>query len=58
MHNVIFEVKDNLLTITVDLNEEGELSGSGKSKVVGGTGGFTPVDDTDVKVNLNVIRKP
>jgi len=50
-----FKVTGNKLVITAIL-EKGTLSSSGKSLVVASTGGFVPVDGTDLKVNLNVIR--
>ena len=50
-----FKVTGNKLTITVTL-EKGTLSSSGKSLVVASTGGFTAVEGTDLKVNLNVIK--
>ncbi len=34
----------------------GVISKSGKSLNVVSTGGFKPVDDTDMKVNLTVIK--
>jgi hypothetical protein len=35
----------------------GKLSASGKNKVVVSTGGFKPVDGSDVRVNLTAITK-
>jgi hypothetical protein len=56
--NVVLNVKDNVLTITVDLSQDHGLSSSGKSKIVGSTHGFTKLVGTpDVSVSLNVIRK-
>lgn len=53
-----FEVKEErgrkILVITCDVTGPGELSSSGKTKIVCGTGGFTPVSGTPYKVNLNV----
>jgi len=55
MRNVKTEVtKDNKLVITVDLNEAGTVSASGKSLVIGSTEGNVTVGD--VKVGLNVYK--
>ena len=45
----------NILTIIVTLSE-GTPSNSGRSNVVATTSGFTAVEDSDVRVSLNVIR--
>jgi len=44
------------LVIRCDLTQPGQLSSSNKSWVVAGTGGFTVVEGTAFKVNLNVIK--
>lgn len=36
---------------------EGVLSKTGKSHVVVSTGGFKPVDSSDIRVNITAIRK-
>jgi hypothetical protein len=35
----------------------GVLSGTGKSKVLVSTGGFKPIEGSDVRVNLVAIKK-
>lgn len=36
---------------------KGALSSSGKSLVVVSTGGFTPIDGSEIRVNLSAIKK-
>jgi hypothetical protein len=50
--------KDGVLVIKVDLSKEFGLSGSGKSVIIGSTGGNVSVPgyDGSVKVGLNVYR--
>jgi len=60
MKNVKIDVKGNIMTITCDLTEKGELSKAGKSMVIASTQGNQAVGtgkggDT-VKVGLNVYR--
>ena len=43
------------LVISCELTK-GTLSSSGKSLVVSTTNGFVPVEGTDLKVSLNVIK--
>jgi hypothetical protein len=58
MKNVAFDVKDNTLTIKVDLKQDFGLSKSGKTKVVASTEGFAKIDGADgVSLNLNVNKK-
>lgn len=58
MKNVNMAVNANILTITVDLNQEFGKSGSGKSIVIASTEGNQTVPGTaDVKIGLNVYRK-
>ena len=58
MKNVTMTVNNNILTITVDLNQEFGKSGSGKSIVIASTEGNQTVPGTaDVKIGLNVYRK-
>ena len=58
MKNVTMAVNANILTITVDLNQEFGKSGSGKSIVIASTEGNQTVPGTaDVKIGLNVYRK-
>ena len=49
------KVEGNTLTITCPLGS-GVPSSTGKTLVVATTNGFTPVDGTDIKVSLNVIK--
>jgi len=64
MHNVESRVEGNKLIITVDLSvaalKAAQPSASGKSRVVGTTGGFRTVDGirTMVSFALNVTVKP
>ena len=56
MKNVKVEVtKDNKLVLTVDLNQNFGISGSGKSVIIGTTSGNVPLSSNqDVKIGLNV----
>ena len=55
--NVMMEVKDDKLLITVDLSKSYGTSGSGKSTIIGSTGGNVSVPGHEsVKVGLNVYR--
>ena len=57
MHNVTTEVKGKKLIITIDLDQDGQPSkSSDKNMVVAGTGGFTPVPNTNCRLSVNVIR--
>jgi hypothetical protein len=59
MRNVDMQVSDkNVLTITIDLNQPGVVSSSGKSLVIGTTEGNISVPGKEeVKVGLNVYTK-
>lgn len=58
MKNVTFTVKDNKLTIEVDLTKDFGLSGSGKSITIASTEGNVSCPDHDeVKIGLNVYKK-
>ncbi len=57
MKNVTMTVNKNILTITVDLNQEFGPSNSGKTIIVASTEGNKSVPDTDIKFGLNVYRK-
>ena len=60
MKNVTMSVsKDKKLTIVVDLTKEFDKSGSGKSIIIGSTGGNKPLDGeySEISVGLNVYRK-
>jgi len=56
-HNVTHEVKGDVLTIKVDLSKPGEPSKSGKSLLVGSSGGFMPVTGrAGFSLSINVIK--
>jgi hypothetical protein len=58
MRNVEMSVSNNKLTIVVDLSVKGEVSGSGKSNVLGTTEGNVSVPGHEhVKIGLNVYTK-
>jgi hypothetical protein len=57
MKNVKMSVKDNVLTIVVDLAKTFGPSASGKTTIVASTEGNQQVDGGAV-VGLNVYRKP
>jgi len=52
------EVKNDILTITVNLKENFGLSKSGKNMVIATTSGNADVPGTDVKIGLNIYCKP
>ena len=54
MDNVVFTVKGNTLTITVDLSQRLGTSTSGKSTTVASTRGNAKVPGSPVVVGLNV----
>lgn len=59
MKNVEMKVEDNILTIKVDLTKEFGPSSSGKTIIVASTEGNATVPDADdIKVGLNVYKKP
>ena len=58
MKNVDLKVKDNKLTIVVDLTKEHGLSSSGKSTMIASTEGNLALPGMeDVKIGLNVYKK-
>ena len=59
MTNVEFRVKDNLLTISVDLKQDHGKSKSGKTSVVATTHGFAHFEDEGEQImfSLNVNKK-
>ncbi len=58
MKNVKMSVKNNKLTIEVDLTKEFGKSASGKSIIIASTEGNVDIDGTDgVKIGLNVYKK-
>ena len=59
MENVKMTVKDDKLTIEVDLSKELGPSKSGKTIVIGSTKGIKPVPKmNEIKVGLNVFKYP
>lgn len=56
MNNVEFEVKGNVLTITVDLSAKGTPSASGKNIVVASTRGNVGIGKGEIKLGLNVYK--
>jgi len=57
MKNIKMDVKDNILTITVDLSKEQGQSKSGKSVIIATTAGNKEVPKTDVMIGLNVYKQ-
>ena len=58
MKNVKMEVKDNILTITIDLSKEFGISKSGKTNIVASTSGNVAIPDgNEAIIGLNVYRK-
>jgi len=56
--NVEFKVEGTKLVITVDLAQQGQVSASGKSLVIGSTEGNVSVPGKEeIKVGLNVYTK-
>lgn len=56
MNNVEFDVKNNVLTITVKLDAKGHPSKSGKTTVIATTRGNVAIGKGDIKLGLNVYR--
>jgi len=57
MKNVQMSVKDNTLTITVDLSKEYGPSSTGKSIIIASTEGNVSVPGSEgIKIGLNVYR--
>jgi len=60
MHNVKLAIQKEILTITINLSEEGQLSRSCKSVVVASTGGNVPLIDGNgyrpERINLSVSK--
>lgn len=58
MRNCEMKIENDVLIIKVDLKQKGEVSGSGKSIVIGSTeGNVSCPDDPELKIGLNVYRK-
>jgi len=58
MKNVEMKVEGNILTIQVDLTKEFGPSSSGKTIVIASTEGNIAIPGREVKVGLNVYKKP
>jgi hypothetical protein len=60
MKNVEIEVKDNILTIKVDLTQDHGKSSSGKTNIIATSEGNAPLPAPyeHVKMGLNVYKKP
>jgi len=56
MRNVELKVKDNVLTIVVDLSKEQGPSKSGKTIILGSTDGNVRIPGRDEVIGLNVYR--
>lgn len=52
---ITIKVNESKMIIEADLSN-GVTSKTGKSLIIASTNGFTSVDGTDYKVNLNVIK--
>jgi hypothetical protein len=48
-------INGNTLTITMELTK-GTLSKKRKSLIVFSTAGFVPIEGTDMRININVIK--
>ena len=57
MENVDMTIKDNILTIKIDLSVDLGLSKSEKSRVVATTRGNARILDTDTMIGLNIYKK-
>ncbi len=58
MKNVEMKLKENILTIKVDITKEFGLSSSGKTIIIASTEGNIPIPEKDeIKIGLNVYRK-
>ena len=58
MYNVEYQIHDNKLVISVDLDYEHGISASGKSIMISSTSGAISIDNTRLeKLNLNVYKK-
>lgn len=57
MKNVSIDLKNNTLTITLDITQNFGLSSSGKSITVASTSGNVSIPGTDLKLGLNVYKQ-
>jgi len=58
MKNVELKVEGDILTIRVDLTKEFGPSSSGKTVVIATTEGNVSLPGKEIKVGLNVYKKP
>ena len=58
MENILTQVKDNQLVVTIDLTHKGNPSKSGKTTRVASTEGFVSVPDhPDMMLSVNVNKR-
>ncbi len=59
MYNIDMKVDNstNELTITIDLSKQGNISKSGKSRVIASSHGNVEVPGTDLKLGFNLYRR-
>ena len=59
MKNCDMKLDGNILTITVDILKEFGKSASGKSIIIASTEGNVSIpDNEEIKIGLNIYRKP
>lgn len=58
MRNVDLTVNEGVLTISIRLDTPGLASASGKTSVLATTEGNTVVPGTDLRLSLNLWRRP
>jgi hypothetical protein len=56
MKNIKFDIKDGKLIITINLEEEGEPSKSGKNLLIASSKGNVDVPGTNLKLGLNLYK--
>lgn len=56
MENIDIQITDGKIVLTIDSNQAGSLSASGKSRVIATTRGNVSIPGTDLKMGLNVYR--
>ncbi|MGI6154166.1 MAG: hypothetical protein ACOYJB_10140 [Christensenellaceae bacterium] len=56
MKNVEMSVKENILTVEIDLSKDLGPSKSGKTNIVATTGGNVPISGREEKIGINVFR--
>jgi hypothetical protein len=58
MKNVDMSIKDNILTVKVDLAKEFGHSASGKTIIIASTEGNQRIEGSNAVMGLNVYKKP